>query len=195
MQKKQMTITRLVLGAMLIAIYVVLSMPMLAVQVGGGLKFTFEHFPVILSAVIFGPIDAVLVGGLGELINQLTTFGLTPTTALWILPIVFRGAFLGVMRTILPGQMGRSAIIQKKIPIVFMVICMVSGVLSSLLNTLALYVDSKLFGYYTYAMVFGVLLIRIISSVVTSILMSLAVKPVVFALSRSQLIEKGNGTK
>lgn len=188
MQKRKMTITRLVLGAMLIAIYVVLSMPMLAVQVGGGLKFTFEHFPVILSAVIFGPLDAVLVGGLGELINQLTTFGLTPTTALWILPIVFRGAFLGVMRNVFPRQIGQNAIVLKKIPILFMLICIASGIISSLLNTLALYVDSKLFGYYTYAMVFGVLLIRILASVITSILMGLAVKPVVFALSRSQLI-------
>ena len=186
MQKKQMTIKRLVLGAMLIAIYVVLSMPMLAVQVGGGLKFTFEHFPVILSAALFGPIDAILVGGLGELINQLTTFGLTPTTALWILPIVFRGAFLGVMRNIFPRQIGQSAIVQKSIPVLFIVTCIVSGIFSSLLNTLALYVDSKLFGYYTYAMVFGVLLIRIISSVITSILMGLAAKPVIVAVSRAQ---------
>ena len=192
MQKKQMKIKRLVLNAMLIAVYFVLSMPVLAVQVGGGLKFTFEHFPVILSAVLFGPIDALLVGGLGELINQLTTFGLTPTTVLWILPIAFRGVFLGVMRNVLPRQMGQSAIVQKNIPVLFMVICVVSGIFASLLNTLALYVDSKLFGYYTYAMVFGVLLVRILSSVITSILMSLAAKPVIHALSRSQLIDKGN---
>ena len=99
MQKKK-TVVRLTINAMLIAIYIVLSLPIMTLNVGG-LKFTFEHFPVVLCAVLFGPIDGIIVGTLGELVNQMTTFGITPTTALWILPIAFRGCFMGLGSVIL----------------------------------------------------------------------------------------------
>ena len=58
---------RMATNAMLAALYFALSM--LAVPVGG-LKLTFEHLPVIMAAVMFGPVDALIIGGLGELANQ-----------------------------------------------------------------------------------------------------------------------------
>ena len=35
---------------------------------------------VILCAIVFGPVDAAIVGGVAELLNQMLTFGFTPTT-------------------------------------------------------------------------------------------------------------------
>lgn len=185
MQKNQMTATRITMNAVMIGVYIALSYA--AIPVGGGLKITFEHFPVVLSAVLFGPVDAILVGGIGELINQLFTFGLTPTTALWILPIVFRGLILGLGAKLLKKQMSSFAICKKQVPIVFLLVCVISGILSSGLNTLALYVDSKMFGYYTYAMVFGALLMRIFLSCITSVIIGIGTKAVLHALHRAHL--------
>lgn len=186
MRKKMKNFTRLPINGMLIAVYIVLSLPMLTVNIGG-LKFTFEHFPVLLSAVLYGPIDALFVGVLGELINQLTTFGLTPTTALWILPIVVRALIVGISGQMFKKQMKPKSILDE-IPITFFVVCILSGIVSSCLNTFALYVDSKMFGYYTYELVFGALFMRITLSVITSIVMAHVTTPILYALKKAHLV-------
>ena len=152
------TTKRMALNAVMVALYIALST--LAIPLGG-LKLTVEHLPVIITAVLFGPLDALLVGGLGELINQMLTFGFTPTTILWMTPAMFRGLSMGLCAKFLAKYAGLNAVIEKKLPIAFLVICVISGLICSLLNTFTLYVDSKMFGYYSYHMVFGVLLVRL----------------------------------
>ena len=183
--QSQLKIRRIALNAVLIAVYVVLSG--LTIQISG-LKITFEHFPVVLCAVIFGPFDAMIVGGVGEFFNQMTTFGFTPTTLLWVLPIVFRGASIGFLTNMMSKQISIDVVIQKKVPIMFGLVCIVSGICSSLLNTVALYVDSKMLGYYSFALVFGALAMRMLLSVITSICIVLAIKPILRALRISKLI-------
>lgn len=185
---KQMTVKRMVLNAVMVAVYVVLSLPFMVISVGG-LKVTFEHFPVVLCAVLFGPVDAMMVGALGEFINQITSFGITPTTLLWILPIVARGLVVGLCFKCLKKGMGQAAIIRKKVPMVFWIVCIISGIISSLFNTLALYVDSKLFGYYTFALVFGALAVRLLLSAVTSVVIAIAIKPILHAFRHESFIE------
>ena len=183
--QKQVTIKRIAMNAIMIAIYVILTL--LAIPVGG-LKITFEHFPVVLCAVIFGPADAMLVGGLGELLNQMMTFGFTPTTMLWILPIIVRGFIVGFGGKLLKKEISISAIIGERVPVIFMIACIFSGVIASLLNTFALYVDSRMFGYYSFAMVFGSLAVRILLGVLTSIGIGIAIKPIIHALRHARLI-------
>ena len=170
--------------AMLAALYFALSM--LAVPVGG-LKLTFEHLPVIVAAMLFGPVDALVVGALGELANQMMTFGLTATTILWMTPAMFRGLSMGLCAKYLRKYMGLDAVIEKKLPLAFLVTCVVSGLICSLLNTFTLYVDSKMYGYYSYALVFGVLWVRLGASAVSSVVMAVAGKPVLAAMRRAKI--------
>jgi ECF transporter S component (folate family) len=176
---------RLALNAVMIALYIALST--LAIPLGG-LKLTVEHLPVIITALLFGPLDALLVGAFGELINQMLTFGFTPTTILWMAPAMFRGLSMGLCAKYLANHAGLTAVIEKKLPVAFLVICVISGLLCSLLNTFTLYVDSKMFGYYSYAMVFGVLWVRLATSAVSSVLMAVVSKPVVIALRKAKII-------
>jgi ECF transporter S component (folate family) len=179
------TTKRMALNAVMVALYIALST--LAIP-PGGLKLTVEHLPVIITAVLFGPLDALLVGGLGELINQMLTFGFTPTTILWMTPAMFRGLSMGLCAKFLAKYAGLNAVIEKKLPIAFLVICVISGLICSLLNTFTLYVDSKMFGYYSYAMVFGVLWVRLATSAVSSVLMAVVAKPVTVALRKAKII-------
>lgn len=176
---------RMATNAMLAALYFALSM--LAVPVGG-LKLTFEHLPVIVAALMFGPVDALIVGALGELANQMLTYGFTVTTLLWMTPAMFRGLSMGLCAKLLSGYVGLNAVIEKKLPIAFWVICVISGLICSLLNTFTLYVDSKMFGYYSYAMVFGVLWVRLAASAVSSVLMAAAAKPVLAAMRKAKIV-------
>lgn len=176
---------RLTVDAVLVALYFALSM--LAISVGG-FKLTFEHLPVILCAVVYGPLDALLVGALGEFLNQLLTFGVTPTTVLWILPALFRGLSMGIGARVLRRQLGLEALLERKIPAAFLGECVISGIVCSVINTAVLYLDSKMFGYYSYAMVFGVFWVRIGTSAVSSVLMAAAAKPVAHAMKKAGVI-------
>ena len=176
---------KMAVSAMLAALYFALSM--LAVPVGG-LKLTFEHLPVIIAALMFGPVDALIVGALGELANQMMTYGITATTILWMTPAMFRGLSMGLCAKLLSGYVGTNAVIEKKLPVGFLVTCVVSGLICSLLNTFTLYVDSKMYGYYSYAMVFGVLWIRLVASAVSSIVMAVVAKPVLTAMRKAKIV-------
>ena len=184
-KNKEITAKRLAMDAVLIALYVALSM--LAIVLGG-FKLTFEHLPVIICAVKFGPVDAMLVGGLGELINQMLTFGFTPTTILWMAPAIFCGLATGLGAKLSGDNLGLNALLNRKVPVAFFALCVVVALGCSLINTFTLYVDSKMFGYYSYAMVFGVLWLRLATGAISSVLMAVASKTVVLALKKSKLI-------
>ena len=70
----------------------------------------------------------------------------------------------------------------------FWVCCVISGLICSLINTFTLYVDSKMFGYYSYAMVFGVLWVRLGASAISSVLMAVVAKPLAAALHKTKFI-------
>ena len=176
---------RMATNAMLAALYFALSM--LAIPVGG-LKLTFEHLPIIIAALMFGPVDALVIGALGELANQMMTYGFTVTTVLWMAPAMFRGLSMGLCAKFLSKYVGANTVIEKKLPLAFWVTCVISGLICSLLNTFTLYVDSKMFGYYSYAMVFGVLWIRLAASAVSSVVMAAAAKPVLAAMRKAKIV-------
>ena len=61
-----MNTRRLTTLAMLIAIYSVLSIltPIKIVN----FKFTFEAFPILVASLLLGPVDGLIVGGVGSFI-------------------------------------------------------------------------------------------------------------------------------
>ena len=61
----------------------------------------------------------------------------------------------------------------------------VTSLVVTLLNTGAIYLDSVIYGYYTYAYVFGKVGIRIVSGAVTAVAMAFDTPPVLDMLKRS----------
>ena len=47
---------------------------------------TFASLPVVVGALLFGPVEGMLIAFIGEFFNQLLSYGVTPTTALWLIP-------------------------------------------------------------------------------------------------------------
>lgn len=84
---------RMVTVAMLIAMYVVLSLFSINL---GNMKITLDSLPIIVGAALLGPLDGFLIGFFGSFLNQLLTFGLTPTTILWVIPAAVRGLLIGL---------------------------------------------------------------------------------------------------
>lgn len=95
MKKGRFTTRQLALNAMLMAMCTVLAS--VALKLGGNFKLTFESVPIHIGALLFGPVDGMLIGGLGTFIYQalFSGYGINATTLLWILPYVVCGLSVG----------------------------------------------------------------------------------------------------
>ena len=181
-------VKRLVLNAVLIAIYVVLGY--MRIPIGNTFRISVAPFAVILCALAFGPLDGLVVGFMGEFLAQvLGPYGLTQTTLLWCVGETVRGLLLGLCAVLFFRQWMRSLSAPTGKQTVFILVCcVITGMISSLGNTLALYVDSKMLGYYSYAMVFGALLVRLLLSTVTSALLGYISLGIITTLRKAKLI-------
>ena len=144
---------QLAINAMLAAMCAVLGYISLDL---GNFKFTFESFPVLLAALMFGPVSGMAVAAVGTFIYQLLKWGLMSTTILWILPYVIFALVVGLLYK---KDMSKPK---------FFALIIGSGILLTLLNTLGIYIDSKVWDYYTFAYVFGSFFTRLIVSIVKS---------------------------
>ncbi len=160
MKTKQMTT-----DAILAAMCAVLGMISLDF---GNLKITFETLPIIIGALLFGPLDGFAIGGIGALTYQLLRYGVSITTALWILPYALCGLIVGAY-----SKKNGSELNQKKLCIIIVV----SELMVTLLNTGVMYIDSKVYGYYNFAYIFGTFVLRIVISIAKSFVFT-AVVPV-----------------
>ena len=187
MKKSKFSVKRIVMNAVLIAIYVVLGY--MKIPVGNLFRVSLAPFAVIIAAVAFSPVDGLIVGFMGEFLAQiLGPYGLTPTTVLWALPEGIRGLLLGlIMLLFVRKQLTPNVLMKSKSVVWYLLACIVTGVIASLANTFALYVDSKMFGYYSYYMVFGVLLARLGLATVISGALGYISLSIVSALRRNKI--------
>ena len=143
----------------------------------GNLKLTFESFPVIVAALLFGPVDAMLVGGIGTLLYQVLRYGITVTTPLWMLPYILCGLVVGLY-----AKGHRFDLDKMRMGIIIFT----GSILIFLLNTLVLYVDSKVYGYYSFVYIFGTIVPRTLICLAKAAVFT-AVMPVLLDAARKVL--------
>lgn len=141
---KQLTINAMMTAMCAVLGYISLDM--------GNLKVTFESLPILISALLFGPVDGMIVGGMGTLIYQLLKYGVSATTLLWMAPYIICGLIAGFYAKKKNFSLTNGQI---------MMIVVLNELLITALNTGVLYIDSKLYGYYSAAFIFGSLVPRI----------------------------------
>lgn len=169
---------QLTLDAMLAAMCAVLGYLSLDM---GNLKLTFESLPILLGALLFGPVDGLAIGGVGTLIYQLLRYGVSATTLLWMLPYALCGLLVGLAAKKRGFALSGRAIL---------VLVVLGELLITALNTGVLYIDSKLYGYYSPAFIFGSLGIRLVLCVGKGLAFS-AVLPSLLQRVRSYFLVKG----
>lgn len=171
--KKSFAVRQLALNAVLAAVCTVLAG--LSLKIGGNLKISFESLPVHIGALLFGPVDGMLIGGIGTFIYQvlLSGYGISATTVLWILPYVS----CGLMDGLCAARMGRGR------GGVFFTL-LLSELCITLLNTFALYMDSKIYAYYSPAFVFGTLALRLLLCLVRALVYTALMPPLLGSLKK-----------
>ena len=158
----QQRVQRICTDGVLIALYFVLTTFSLRM---GNLRITFASL--------------ILIAMLGELLNQVLQYGLTVTTPMWLLPPAIRALVLGLFFYV-ARKFGIFSPARK--PVLMYAACITAALCTTFANTLATYIDSKLFHYYSFAYVFGDLLLRIGTGVLTAVIMATIAMPLVTLL-------------
>lgn len=117
----------------------------------GNLKITLESFPVNLGALLFGPVDGMVIAFLGSFIYQILKYGFSVTTLLWILPGVVSAALLGGY-----AQKKEFGLTRKQV----IIAVLIAELVVTILNTGVMYIDSKIYGYYSFVYIFGTIVPR-----------------------------------
>ena len=164
---------QLVMDALLAAMCVVLGF--LSIRIDNIMKVSLEDFPVIFAAMMFGPIDGMAVAAVGIFLYQLLSYGITATTALWILPFVVVGGLAGWY-----AKKSNYRNTPKQIFVTFIV----SEILICLLNTGAIYADSKIFGYYYPTIITSMILIRLVTALGKGVVLGFISPPILKAMSK-----------
>ena len=148
---------QLALDAMLAAMCAVLGY--LAVDTGP-IKVTFESLPILLGALMFGPIDGLLIGAIGTGIYQLLRYGVSATTLLWMLPYAICGLLI--------GWYAKKKCFNLNLKQTVIAVAL-NELLITLLNTGVIYLDSKIYGYWFPGYISASLVIRFVISIVKAI--------------------------
>lgn len=160
---------RLAVDAMLAAMFFVLSLFSINLP---GMKITLDSLPILVAAMLLGPLDGLAVGLIGSFLNQMITYGFTATTLLWILPAGLRGLLVGLYAK----RRGFSLSVRQMI-----FITVLTALLVTALNTLLLYIDSWIYSY-SYIAALPTVVLRIIAGVVTAVVFSLLLPTILAAL-------------
>ena len=167
------TTAQLTIDAMLAAMCVVLGYA--SIPVGNAMKITLEDLPVIFAALMFGPVDGMMVGGIGIFLYQIFRYGVTATTPLWILPFIVCGLGAGLVAK-------RSGYNNSPRQILMIFIAM--ELLIMALNTVAIYTDAKIYHYYTPALILGALIPRALVALGKGFVLGTAAVPLLKRMSR-----------
>ncbi len=163
---------RIATDAMLAAMYVCLSY--VSLSIGNSMKITLDSLPILVTALLLGPLDGLAVGLTGSFLSQLLTYGLSATTILWILPAGIRGLVVGLYAKSKGFALSRPQLI---------FITTASALLVTALNTLVMYLDSVIIGY-PFAATLPTVFFRILSGVLIAVAFSFILPPLLNALKK-----------
>lgn len=154
----QGTTRETVLKALFIALHVVLCY--LTIRLWN-MNITLSGLPIIIGAALFGPVAGLEIGLIGSFLAQILQYGFTATTLLWIIPAGVRGLTVGWYAMKKHYTMTKAELTA---------VVIVSSLLVTIINTVVMYLDSVIYGYFSYAYVFGALAFRLLSALITSVI-------------------------
>lgn len=170
----------LVIDSLMIAMYVVLN-TITEIPIGN-IKITFGPLPIIFIAFYLGIRHVTIVAAIAEFLSQLLGYGLTLTTPLWILPVVVRGVLICILASLILKTKNND--IRRMKHYEYFTIILITGFIVTILNTAVIAVDALIFGYYSYAYVFGDLFFRFISMILSTVVYTLITKTVIDTLHK-----------
>jgi len=148
-------------------------------------KFSFASLPIVLAAMLFGPVEGAVVGLLGEFVSQVTgPYGLAPTTVIYVLPAAIRGIVVGC-GALWCRNSGKRL---ESRPVLCYAVCIAGAVLTTAGNTAGMWLESLMY-HTSFLANLPFLPGRFATGVVTAIGITTVCIPLVHALRRSGVLK------
>lgn len=171
------------IDAMLTALYFVLAVVTIAV---GNVHFSLAALPAVVAVLLFGGGEGIVVALLGETLLQLFSYGFGITTPLWIVGPVVRIAFIALIAFFYR----RKGDTLDHHPVVYLLALLTAAILTTALNTLAMYLDSLILDY-PFTWVLWETIVRFLTGFGSALLVYLTTRPLLNALRRLTLSYQG----
>jgi len=126
-----------------------------------GVKLTIQNLPIYVGAIMLGAAPGAIIGFAGMFINQLITYGFSATTLFWVLPQTIIGAAC--------GHIFESKIVKVGSGNKFWICIITLQILLTILNTIVILIDSLIYGYFNFLVVFGPFVLRIMISMIVGV--------------------------
>lgn len=168
--------------ALLIAMDVLLSLT-LSIRTSY-FKFSFGSLPIVLASMLFGPLAGALVSIFGEFLIQLLTYGLMPTTFIWIFPPAARALIVGTAAM----WLRRTGVPLEYRPHICYAVCILGAIATTTCNTFGMWLDS-LFYRTSFAPVLFITPSRYVTGVITAVIIATACMPLMRLLRRSGVLK------
>lgn len=164
-----------------VAVMAALYLPLarMAIEIGT-LKLSFGSLPVTVLAMLAGPAEAVAAAAIGEFLKQLLSYGFTATTLLWVIPSVLRGLLIGLAAS----RLARTGRCLEERAVLCYAVNVGAALVTTLANTLVIWADSVLYGYYFPGYVLGNLALRLVTGAIIAVLVTMVSMPMVKLLRR-----------
>lgn len=175
MGKNDFLIRRICTDGMLAGLYVVLTM--VSINVTPMIRITFGSLPVVFSALLFGPVDALLIALVGEFLCQTLTYGFTLTTAVWVLVPAIRAVVIGLVS----NAYKRKGDTLEHHKVLYFTVLIVASLLVTAANTGASVLDAYVY-HYTFKVVWVTTLIRAAINVATTFAIGFLCLPLIKAV-------------
>lgn len=145
-------------------------------------KLNFASLPIMLGGMLFGPVEGMLVGLLGELIAQIIgPYGLAPTTVLYVIPAGLRGLVVGLGALWCRQATGKRL---ENRPALCYIVGIAGAVTNTVANTVSIWIESVM--YHTeFAVHIPFLPARFATGIVTAVCVTTVCIPLAHALRRS----------
>ena len=185
MKKTRNPVQTLCILSLLTAVMVLLSMTV-SIRTPY-FKLTLGSLPVVLAAMLYGPLEGALVAVLGEFLVQiLGPYGLTPTTVIWIWPPAIRALVVGCAGV---WMRRRGTRLEARPPVCYAV-CIVGAVLTTIGNTFGMWLDSLVYRTSFAAAAMWVPS-RFVSGIATAVVVATVCIPLCHGLRRSGILREG----
>ena len=176
---RSLSVYRLSIDSMMAALYFVLAY--LAIRIGN-ITITPASVTIVIVSLLYSPLDALSVALVGELLNQMVRYGASPTTALWLMPVLLRASIISLTAHFCRKK---GTYLENHL-IGYFITLMIAALFTTAANTGIIYLDAWLLKYPVEYKRFETIF-RFISGMVTSVLVAILAIPVVKVTSKMKI--------
>lgn len=148
----------------------------------GQIRISVDQLPILLLAILFGPIEAAVAALLGGFFYQVELYGLQWMLVPWLISNALRGVIVGYGCRYLAVRNDDKP---WKKPVQFVALLCFAAIVTTIVNTALIWIEVR--NIFTQELVFDSFYTRLFLSTVIAVIIGLVLPPVSHAIDKRML--------